>query len=245
MSETPLQRIIEDLTRFLQDTSYTEARGVPEPIVPSDSQAVLLIRQIRNRYRPHVAVLISIFVPECLSCKHFEQQWLEPTPIESALIFPENWTRSYLELGIPRKKTQEVSQALDNGSWRGPSCYYCGSIMRLDMKNGLGFYIKTLPLSSFYSANRDNRKQPPKWMRKIVFEAYGRKCARCNSMMTFQQAISHHIAPLSSGKETDMENLQLLCHPCHAKKKNQNVDYAIHPSLHFPLLPPSDTSSML
>ena len=245
MSKTPLERIIEDLTKFTQTFPSTEARPVPEQDVASDSQAVLLIRQIRSRYGLRVSVLISILVPECLCCKHFEQRWLEPTRAESSLIFPETWPQSYLELGIPRKKVREVSQALEHGTWRGPQCYYCGSVLRLDRKGGIGFYTKAMSISSFYSRNRDNRTQPPEWIRKIVFEAYGGNCARCSSVMTAEEAFFHHIVPISAGEETDMENLQLLCRRCHTHKKDQTVDYATHPSLHFPLLPPSDTALMV
>mgnify|MGYP001315925040 CR=1 FL=1 len=244
MSGISLGRIIEDLTRFTQNLPTTEARPVPEQVVPSDSRAVLLIRHIRSRYGPNIAALISILVPECLSCKRFEQQWLEPTPPESSLICHENWPRSYRKLGIPREEIQEVSQTLAQGRWPGPPCYYCGSVLRLDVEGGMRFYAKPVSISSFYSRNRDNRKLPPEWMTKIVFEAYGGKCARCSSILTADQALFHHIVPISAGSETDMENLQLLCLHCHAHKKDQTVDYASLPSLHFPLVPPSDAALM-
>jgi 5-methylcytosine-specific restriction enzyme A len=187
-----------------------------------------------------VFVEIDVLVPLCPACRHSECRWLETAFPQLPHVFSENWRRNYLEMGIPKKKVREASRALRNGTWRGPGCYQCGSVIGLNMRGSEGFYLKTLSISSFYSLNRGYGRKPPKWMKAIVFQAYEGKCSDCG-ITTTSTATFDHIVPVTDGGETHIENLQLMCQRCNnEEKRNLTVEHVRHPSLCLPLLPPSD-----
>lgn len=233
-SSPNLESVIQDIAREgLMNTHKIRAA--------SDFQAALLIKQIRSRYGPMVFVEIDVLVPLCLTCKHSECRWLETNFHQLPHVFSESWRRNYLDRDMPKNKVREASKALRNGTWRGPGCYQCGSVIGLNIRGGEGFYLKTISISSFYSLKRGNGRRPPEWMKKIVFDAYEGKCSGCGITMTSNQATYDHIVPVSDGGETHIENLQLMCQRCNNEdKRNLTVEQVKHPPLCFPLLPPSD-----
>lgn len=227
-------RLIQNIVR----EGLTNTRGHRKA---SDFQAASLIKQIRSRYGPRVSVVIDVLVPLCLTCKHFECRWLEIPFPQLPHVLSESWRRDYLEIGIPSKKVTEASKALRNRKWRGPGCYQCGSVIKLDARASDGFFLKTISISLFYSLRRDFGKRPPKWMKDIVLQAYDGKCSGCGVLMTSsKQATFDHIVPFSHSGETDIENLQPKCQGCIHQKAKVIVKLIKHPSLCFPLLPPSD-----
>jgi len=228
-----------DMEKVFQEFVLENLRNTQRNRNASDFEAASLIKQIRERYGPMVAVAVAVLVPLCLGCKHSQCQWLETTLPRFPSVSSERWRRDYLEMGIPRKKVREASQKLRSGEWRGPECYQCGSVIELDVQGGEGFYLETISISSFYSLSRGNGRRPPEWMKQIVFDAYERKCSGCGITMTVDQVTFDHIVPVSDGGETDMENLQPMCARCNQEKKNLAVEQIDHPSLYFPLLPPS------
>src|SRR5512139_2023954 len=88
-------------------------------------------------------------------------------------------------------------EAYRNGTWRGPSCHQCGSIIELNVDGGEGFYVKTMSLSSFFSLARGNGRKPPKWMKEIIFKAYKGKCSLCPTILSSDEATADHIVALS------------------------------------------------
>jgi 5-methylcytosine-specific restriction endonuclease McrA len=186
-----------------------------------------------------VYVEVTALVPLCLGCKHSECRWLE-TQLPHPDIFSETWRKDYLNIGIPRKKVREASQSLKDGTWRGPECYLCGSVIELDVNGGEGFYLRTVSISEMYRLGRGGGRRTPKWMREIIRNAYEGKCSGCRINLTHEQITFDHIVPHSDGGETEIDNLQPMCKRCNQKKKNLPVDQIEHPPLHFPLLPFSE-----
>jgi len=183
-----------------------------------------------------VYVAVNALVPVCLGCKHTECQWLE-TQLPQPAISSESWRRDYLNIGIPRKKMREASQSLESGTWRGPECYLCGSVIELDAQGGEGFYLRTVSISEMYSLHRGAGRRAPNWMQEVVLNAFEGKCSGCGIVLAHEQITFDHIIPLSGGGETEIDNLQPMCKRCNQEKKNLSVDQIEHPSLHFPLLP--------
>lgn len=230
-----------NLESVVQDIAREGLMNAQKIRAASDLQAAVLIKQIRSRYGSMVFVEIDVLVPLCQACRHSKYRWYETAFPQLPHVFSEDWRRNYLEMGILKKKVREASKALRNGTWRGPGCYQCGSVIGLNIRGGEGFYLKTISISSFYSLNRGNGRRPPEWMRKIVFDASEGKCSGCGITMTSNQATYDHIVPVSGGGETHIENLQLMCQRCNNEdKRNLTVEQVKHPPLYFPLLPPSD-----
>ncbi len=50
------------------------------------------------------------------------------------------------------------------------------------------------------------------------------KCEKCAAQLEIDVVIGHvdHIIPISHGGKSEMENLQLLCVPCHEKKSRMD-----------------------
>lgn len=53
-------------------------------------------------------------------------------------------------------------------------------------------------------------------------EAMGGRCLRCNSDAPLTK---DHVVPVSQGGTNDIGNLQPLCRPCNAAKKDKYIDY--------------------
>ena len=58
------------------------------------------------------------------------------------------------------------------------------------------------------------------WSRKgraLVWRRYAGRCCTCDALVG-RQGVVDHIVPLSRGGTHGVENLQLLCSPCHKRK---------------------------
>lgn len=62
-----------------------------------------------------------------------------------------------------------------------------------------------------------------KLLKKQILERDGKYCFNCN--LNNRKLELDHVVPLFAGGGWDLENLQLLCRPCHVKK-TQRVDRA-------------------
>ncbi|RSV11654.1 HNH endonuclease, partial [Sphingomonas sp. ABOLF] len=58
----------------------------------------------------------------------------------------------------------------------------------------------------------------PGWMRQQVFERDGFQCCDCGAEDRLE---CDHVVPVSKGGETTLENLQTLCKPCNARKRDR------------------------
>lgn len=71
------------------------------------------------------------------------------------------------------------------------------------------------------------RKQTPKTarnksLRKLLLHwKQSPVCNRCDSIFPWSQLTEDHVIPRSSGGQTKLKNLQLLCKPCNWEKSNQ------------------------
>src|SRR5690606_14892348 len=75
------------------------------------------------------------------------------------------------------------------------------------------------------------RKYIPVKIRRKIIEQYNRVCPACGrGNLSFdadsieQTATIDHIIPLSRGGTNDESNLQLLCRPCNAAKRDMTMD---------------------
>lgn len=60
-----------------------------------------------------------------------------------------------------------------------------------------------------------HKKYDPRWVFAKVRERANGKCEKCGSPHPYEY---DHIIPFSEGGPTTIENIQLLCTPCHATK---------------------------
>ena len=55
-------------------------------------------------------------------------------------------------------------------------------------------------------------------IRKMFFDSYGKGCCYCDKRLTIYTIVCDHIVPLSKKGESTVENLQLICKQCNARK---------------------------
>lgn len=93
----------------------------------------------------------------------------------------------------------------------GSSSPYCSELCRVRFLT----WLKTEP-----SAVRGVK--PPFWnvIRRLALERDGHQCQVCGSGSDLSV---HHIIPLSAGGDSTLENLRVLCHPCHQKEHGHRV----------------------
>lgn len=66
---------------------------------------------------------------------------------------------------------------------------------------------------------------------QLLLALQGGKCACCHQEFSETRKLERdHIKPISKGGETTLENIQLLCRSCNAKKHDKEIRYA--PELH-------------
>lgn len=88
-------------------------------------------------------------------------------------------------------------------------CYICGEI-----KLSSEFYAPSHSLCKSCADKHRSSKYKGNWLKAI--EKTGGKCALCGDNFTD----IHHINPISSGGNDDIENLIPLCKGCHLKAHN-------------------------
>jgi 5-methylcytosine-specific restriction endonuclease McrA len=66
---------------------------------------------------------------------------------------------------------------------------------------------------------RRNRSLPDDWpeRRRAVWERDKQQCRVCRQPLKLSNCDIHHITPRSKGGNNELENLLLVCKPCHAK----------------------------
>ena len=52
-------------------------------------------------------------------------------------------------------------------------------------------------------------------------------CPSCGYLLNSKNLTEDHIVPLSKGGSDSIENIQPLCHPCNAGKKDKTINYLI------------------
>lgn len=65
-------------------------------------------------------------------------------------------------------------------------------------------------------------------IRKLFYDSYGKGCKYCDRQLKLNTIACDHIIPLSKGGDSTVENLQLICRSCNARKGPLNEpDFAI------------------
>ena len=65
-------------------------------------------------------------------------------------------------------------------------------------------------------------------IRQMFYDSYGKGCGYCGKRLTIYTIVCDHIVPLSKKGESTVENLQLICKQCNARKGPLNEpDFAI------------------
>ena len=55
-------------------------------------------------------------------------------------------------------------------------------------------------------------------IRKMFLDSYGKGCKYCDKQLKLNTIACDHIIPLSKGGDSTVENLQLICRSCNARK---------------------------
>ncbi len=59
--------------------------------------------------------------------------------------------------------------------------------------------------------------------REHLHEIQGGKCNQCGQSLGPRHLLVDHINPVAHGGSQEMSNLQLLCQPCHSRKRDNVV----------------------
>lgn len=68
------------------------------------------------------------------------------------------------------------------------------------------------------------RRSIPEMVRNYIFKRDGYECIGCGSS---ENLVIDHIRPFSKNGETEIDNLQTLCHQCNMKKGNGEDGYEL------------------
>ena len=212
-------------------------------IIRGDQKEVMrAIVELREKHSSYLKVpVVYVLTPVCVDCwsydqYHYEGEW------RFADITPEDWQNELLLFGLTEVEVAGIAEMLQESdanvyckSWCGRSLLYGRDEFYIQRQAFEDYFSRILPPSE-----NEDRRNPPEWMQRLIFKAYGSKCFGCGRALIWAERSTDHIMPRSAGGIAEPMNLQLLCRRCDNELKRDLVPEEEELTLHFPLIPVSD-----
>jgi HNH endonuclease len=194
------------------------------------AEAYQQIKRLRIAHGgPLVFVEINVVVALCDACKHFECRALETVKPLPQVTHDRFWIEGYRALGLSRRELTHVRRAVREGF----SVRCCECAAGIQVGGGEGFYLRRVPLSSYFDLDLTIGERVAPRMKAIMRELFGDCCALCGGPATTVD----HIVARSRGGVNEVANLQPMCERCNAEKADAEVR-TVTIEVTFPLRPP-------
>jgi 5-methylcytosine-specific restriction endonuclease McrA len=232
----------EALKKLLQSPKFLKVwREHAEQPRREAMQAVVALRRKHSDFmkRP----IVDVLVPVCEDCWSygyhlFEREHRPPD------IAADGWQTDLLLQGVAPDEIAVIEEGIDD-DWfvsircHGLNCSQTPTYATDDI------YVQTVPFQDYFGElvpddGYAKRRSARKWMKRLIYDAYGGVCFGCGARVTWDNKSTDHIHPRSEGGPTDPMNLQLLCRDCDERVKANHVPDEEHFTLHFPLIPVTD-----
>jgi 5-methylcytosine-specific restriction endonuclease McrA len=206
-------------------------------------EAFCALVELRRRFAGFSRrVVVMVYVPQCEDCYAAERHRFEAddSTWRPPDIHARTWRRDLREYGATEREIRRTYQEMGDKSREVPlvRCDSCRGKIVYGRDN---VYVIGRPFEDHFpelvgGEDSDPPKDPPKYVRELVYRAYGGECAGCGISLTWDEKTMDHIRPKHVGGPGTLENIQLACAKCNNEDKGGVEPGEVHVWLDFLLV---------
>ncbi len=174
---------------------------------------------------------VQVLVPTCADCWAYEGRFFEgPRSHRFPEVSTSSWEPDLKVFGVTREEIRRIRRGFPPVQCRGFFRTHEFSYEDDDA------YVNAMPFDLYFEGLGEGRRRSvPRWMKKLVWDAYGRSCFGCKKSLSLNQVTMDHIDPTG---DAALANLQPLCKTCNGAVKKNSKPQVVRVALRFPLVPP-------
>lgn len=188
-------------------------------------EAFCALVELRRRHAGFSKRIVAmVYVPQCEDCYAAERHrfraddstWRPPD------ISARTWRKDLRAFGASERDIRRTYREMKDEARDIPlvRCDSCGVEILYGRDN---VYVSARPFEEHFpellgSEDRDPPRDPPSFVRELVYRAYEGKCAGCGVSLIWNEKTMDHIRPKHVGGPGTLENIQLACGPCNERK---------------------------
>lgn len=227
--DTPEARkpIVPDFFSITPDVSRAVDAAQHEMKLERRNEAFRALVELRKRLGGFgKRVVAMVYVPECEDCYAAQRHQMDAddSTWKPPNILSRTWRkdlREYASVQDIRRTHREMRD--EAREYPLVRCDTCGQEIIYWRDN---VYVWGRPFEDYFPelvgrGEGDPSRDPPKYVRELVYKAYSGRCAGCGVAVGKDEGTMDHIRPRHLGGPGTLENLQLACSDCNEKKAGE------------------------